>query len=297
MSEWLFRKELKPRAKEKELFYRESGQLQFHPQLFKVGKLINDQQLLKEDVLAITLAFQLNEEQVKPVIRWFRNVLTIQGHDDGDYQEYSKNLLRHDSSYASSMTDLVRFADTSIENITTTQIDGKTEVVTSHVYYNAEGKPDGKIEMLLNENESDGTQKLFNLSGYLFDALDVGCLLIIDEMDAKLHPNLMEKIITMFQDPAINNKRAQLIFTTHNTNILDAKLLRRDQLWITEKDRIGASSLYSIADYNTGKGKARNTEALEQNYIQGKYGGVPFLGELENFLDKQRHEQTSPAKH
>jgi hypothetical protein len=112
-------------------------------------------------------------------------------------------------------------------------------------------------------------------------------------MDVKLHPNLMEKLVLMFQDRKYNVNGAQLLFATHNTNLLSSKLLRRDQIWITEKNQMGATQLYSIADYKTDKGKARNTEALEQNYIDGKYGGVPFFGEFDNFLEGQRHEQAT----
>lgn len=106
----------------------------------------------------------------------------------------------------------------------------------------------------------------------------------------------MEKIVLMFQDKSKNTSCAQLIFTTHNTNLLNAKLLRRDQVWITEKNNFGATQLYSIADYKTDKGKARNTEALEQNYIDGKYGGVPFLVEFDNFLEQHKHEQATVEK-
>jgi len=83
-----------------------------------------------------------------------------------------------------------------------------------------------------------------------------------------------------------------LIFAGNNTNLLGAKLLRRDQVWVTEKNNFGATELYAIADYkpSTG-GKARNKEAIEQNYIDGKYGGVPFLGNLENFLERYSNEQ------
>jgi AAA15 family ATPase/GTPase len=119
---------------------------------------------------------------------------------------------------------------------------------------------------------------------------------VIDELDAQLHPNLMEKIVVMFQDKRINTHDAQLIFAGHNTNLLSAQLLRRDQVWITEKNKYGATELYSIADYKTSKGKARNKEAIEQNYLDGKYGGIPFLGDLENFLEQYPHEQTAQGQ-
>jgi len=82
-----------------------------------------------------------------------------------------------------------------------------------------------------------------------------------------------------------------LIFVGNNTNLLGSKILRRDQVWLTEKNKFGATELYSVADYKSSKGKARNTEAIEQNYIDGKYGGIPFLGDLENFLERYPNDQ------
>jgi AAA15 family ATPase/GTPase len=103
----------------------------------------------------------------------------------------------------------------------------------------------------------------------------------------------MEKMVELFQDQRINTNHAQLIFTTHNTNLMDAQLLRRDQVWITEKDRFGATHLYSIAEYKKGKGTPRNKEAIETNYIEGKYGGVPFLGNWENYIESKKDEQAA----
>ena len=194
------------------------------------------------------------------------------------------------------MEKLIFFADVNIQKLAATNIDGVSEVTTAHTLFDEKDEPIGTKVFLMSDNESEGTKKLFNLSGPIFNSLNLWKVLVIDEMDSKLHPNLMEKIVLMFQDKSINTNGAQLIFTTHNTNLLNSRLLRRDQVWITEKNNFGATQLYSIADYKTDKGKARNTEALEQNYIDGKYGGVPFLGEFENFLEQHKHEQATTEK-
>jgi hypothetical protein len=99
--------------------------------------------------------------------------------------------------------------------------------------------------------------------------------MVIDEFDARLHPLLSRKLVQVFQDPDLNAHGAQLVFATHDTNLLDATLLRRDQIWFVEKDRFGASHLYSLAEFNV-----RNDAALEKNYIEGKYGAIPFFGDL-----------------
>ncbi|MEI6950366.1 ATP-binding protein [Paraflavisolibacter sp. H34] len=296
VSEWLYQKELKLRSKEREVFFREEDELSFHPALFKVGKVIRDQKLAKKNVLVSTLAFQLNDEVANNIVSWFAMLNLLQGHLDEEFEEISREEILKHSNIAQKMEDLVRFADTSIEKLNYRSVDGDPKITTVHMFYNEKGEPVGQKELLLNGQESAGTKKLFNLSGPIFSSLEFGEVLIIDEMDSKLHPNLMERLVLMFQDLKLNQNGAQLIFTTHNTNILNARLLRRDQVWLTEKDSLGATRLYSIADYKTNKGKARNTEALEQNYIEGKYGGVPFLGNLDNFLEQQIHEQKGPAQ-
>jgi len=288
--EWLFEKDLKPRSKEKELFYRDTNELAYHASLFKVGKVIKEQNLAKENVLILSLAYQLNDETAKSIINWFGNFNVLKGQMDEFYEGFSKAQMQKQTDIADEMEKLIIFADTHIEKLSTISVDGKAEVTASHRLYNEKDEPVGITVFLMNKQESDGTQKLFNLSGPIFNSLRLGKVLVIDEMDAKLHPNLMEKLVLMFQDRKYNINGAQLIFATHNTNLLSSKLLRRDQVWITEKNQMGATQLYSIADYKTDKGKARNTEALEQNYIDGKYGGVPFLGEFDDFLEGQRHE-------
>ena len=108
-------------------------------------------------------------------------------------------------------------------------------------------------------------------------------VLIIDEMEARLHPLMTRAIIDIFSSPKTNPKRAQLIFTTHDINLLSNKLFRRDQIWFIEKDRQGCSQLYSLAEIKT----VRNDSSFEQDYIQGRYGAIPYLGDIrhEN-LDK-----------
>lgn len=289
--EWLFEKELKPRNKEKELFYRVKSSLESHPSLFKIGSLIRTQNLAKENVLILSLAHQFNDENAKNVIDWFTNLNTLKGHEDREYQNFSVSQIKEQTGIAGKMEKLIRFADTGIIGLATASILNKEEVLSSHMKFNEKGEPVHEYMFIMSKQESEGTRKLFNLSGPIFSSLAEGKVLVVDELDSKLHPNLTEKLVLMFQDRNINTKGAQLIFATHNTNLLSAKVLRRDQVWITEKNQFGASQLYSIADYNTDKGKARNTEAIEQNYIEGKYGGIPFLGDFENFLEQHSHEQ------
>lgn len=127
-------------------------------------------------------------------------------------------------------------------------------------------------EFSLNE-ESDGTQKFFGLLGPWIDALMNGYTIVIDELDIRLHTLLVKKLIEMFNDPDINKNNAQLIFSTHDTNLLDSDILRRDQIWFTEKKEDKSTDLYSLYDF----GGVRKTISIEKGYLNGKYGGIPIL--------------------
>jgi len=128
-------------------------------------------------------------------------------------------------------------------------------------------------------NESEGTQKLFELSPFIYDALKEKKVIVIDEFDARFHPLLTKKILELFNSE--NNFGSQFIFTTHDTNLLSSNSLRRDQIEFVEKDKYGASHLYSLSQF---KG-IRNTASFEKDYIQGKYGAIPFLGDFSKLLN------------
>lgn len=126
------------------------------------------------------------------------------------------------------------------------------------------------------ENESKGTLTLINLLSLAFVTILAGGVLVVDELDSSLHPLFCRKIINLFKSPKINPNKAQLIFSTHDTTILSADLLRRDEIWFTEKDHFGATSIYSLADFNV-----RETDNFEKGYLQGKFGAIPYFGKFE----------------
>ncbi|OGQ84739.1 MAG: hypothetical protein A2289_23040 [Deltaproteobacteria bacterium RIFOXYA12_FULL_58_15] len=129
------------------------------------------------------------------------------------------------------------------------------------------------------EQESAGTKTLFRLGPSVIAALARGSLLVIDELEASLHPLVAAQLVSQFNDPHTNPHNAQLVFTTHDTNLLGTTyrepMLRRDQIWLTEKGPAGATTLYPLTNY-----KPRKAENLERGYLQGRYGAIPFLGEL-----------------
>ena len=142
------------------------------------------------------------------------------------------------------------------------------------------GKESGTVLFDKND-ESEGTQNLFVLAGIILDALDEGTALVVDEFEKNLHPHITKFLIQLFHNPRINKKNAQLIFATHDTSQLDNDTFRRDQIWFTEKDEYGATSLFSLADI---KG-IRNTVPYDKWYNSGKFGATPIINELELFFD------------
>jgi len=135
------------------------------------------------------------------------------------------------------------------------------------------------------ELESKGTKKLFALLGPWFDTLENGKILIIDELDASLHSKLTTELLKVFQSN-INLKNAQLIFASHDTNLLRNDLFRRDQIWFTEKDEFGATDLYSLVEYKINQATSvRNDASFEKDYLIGKYGAIPYFGDIPKFLN------------
>ena len=133
-------------------------------------------------------------------------------------------------------------------------------------------------------HESGGTQKLFELSPFIYDALKNKSPIIIDEFDARFHPLLTRSIVELFNSN--ENVGSQLIFTTHDTNLLSSDLLRRDQIEFVEKDKYGASHMYSLVQF---KG-VRNTASFEEDYILGRYGAIPFLGDFSKLINTEEDD-------
>jgi AAA15 family ATPase/GTPase len=133
--------------------------------------------------------------------------------------------------------------------------------------------PKGSTKFELHD-ESEGTQRLYGLIAPVLDCLRDGRVLVVDELDSSLHTLLVRRLVTLFQTPELNPKGAQLIFSTHDTSLLDHTLFRRDQIWFTEKDADQATRLYPLTDFSP-----RKQEAWERGYLAGRYGAVPFFGD------------------
>ena len=152
------------------------------------------------------------------------------------------------------------------------------EAKTTHNIYDEQGNVSGIGTFDKDEMESEGTKKVIEMSGPIFDTLRLGKVLIVDELDAKLHPLLTRSILQLFMNPETNPHGAQLIFATHDTNLLNLAYLRRYQIWFTEKDKTESTDLYSLLEFKDENGtKIRNDRSVQKDYINGRYGAIPFL--------------------
>jgi len=303
-TEWLFHKLDK---RETKLFTRENDKLDISSK-FTEGKtwqeLVEKSGLkLRENALFISLLGQIfgNSPNVisRHIISWFDSVGIIDGVNDKHLIPFSL-LAYHEKKYGDRMLKLLKAADLSIANIETevkeTTDDSEKSnsknfdvaIRSLHKKYNSKDSAEVVFDFM--SAESEGTKKFFGLSGPLLDIIDNGKLLIIDELDARIHPLLTRKIVKLFHSDA-NKHGAQLICVTHNTNILDKELLRRDQIWFTEKNHEEKTQLYSLAEFKkNGKG-IRASASLEKNYIQGRYGAIPFLGDFENLWKTENSDE------
>lgn len=159
------------------------------------------------------------------------------------------------------------------------QQQGRKVIITSRKKFDENNKEIESETLPFEMIESEGTKKLLELGPFIFDSIKQSRPLLIDEFDARFHPLLTKKIVELFNSSS--NPNSQLIATTHDTNLLSSDLLRRDQIEFVEKDKFGASHLYSLVEF---KG-VRNDSSFEKDYILGKYGAIPFLGNFKRLLN------------
>jgi AAA15 family ATPase/GTPase len=239
----------------------------------------------RSNSLFLSMAVQLNSEALRPVFDWFSTGLVIFNEHAQLTPQASIQMLKQ-SEGRKQICAFLTAADISIADIEvvsrkvpgqTVHVDlaaGKTEVLNEeqHQLRFSHVTEQGNAVFDLMD-ESNGTRNLLFLAGPVLDILKKGLTLVIDELDTSLHTLLVRELVRLFHRPEVNMGGAQLIFTTHDTSLLDAPdLFRRDQVWFVEKDKEQASSLVALSEFSP-----RKNEALERGYLMGRYGGVPFL--------------------
>jgi AAA15 family ATPase/GTPase len=283
--EWLFYKS-KTGREYKTIFYRnaETDQLDFDK--IPAAQAENIKASLAAETLIVSLGEKLRVTKLKMVYNWFFNNEVIDF--SSDYESLFRSNMLPDKFVddIDVQNKVVQFFSSFDESIIGFDIK-KVLVEDSgggdddeRYIINAKHKVIGSNEVALIplQDESKGTLEMFSLFPFMQDVLNNGSLLFVDELNTKLHPLLVRNIILTFANPIININNAQLVFTTHDTWQLSNNLLRRDEIWFTDKDSNGVSSLYSLADFvDDGGVKIRKDESYEKNYLLGKYGAIPSL--------------------
>jgi uncharacterized protein len=307
ISEWLY---CKQKIKEIELFYRNYQSFDIHPRSFSKGSTLVREGLIRDNALLLSVAAQFNEPSSISVMEWFKSVRTISGLREEAYEAYTMGRTEK-PEHKKEILKLLKAADLGIQDIVLKKLDIQnlpkdmpkelkeiieekskdegaqfvSDILTAHRKYDSNNKTIGKVDFSMEEDESSGTGKFFALTGPILNSLENGDPLIVDELDSKLHPNLVCKIVALFNSKDLNPKNAQLIFNTHDTNLLSSGLFRRDQIWFTEKDKFGAAKIYSLADFKSDA--VRKDELFEENYIRGKYGATPLLSFFDSIIENE----------
>ena len=295
LEEWLY---AWPNGKKQTWLVRDGEVFSYGNFLMGENKIIEG--VTRTNALFLSAAAQLKHSQLTPLFSWFsaiesvnlptRRLPRFRGGSDSAVMLLMEDAreLRHVSLFdeeepPDSLLDrfksLIRNADFGIIDI---RVNRNPTQPTRYRPSGLELKHQHESDdaWLPLEEESRGTRTLFQVALPILRTIQRGRILVVDELEASMHPNLAEHIIRQFNDPKTNPRNAQLIFSTHDTNLLGTlsgtPALRRDEVWLTEKDAQGATVLYPLTDF-----KPRNDENIERGYVQGRYGAIPYLGNFQ----------------
>jgi len=296
VTEWLF-ESLK--TKEYPCFLRNKQEIKIWER-FKEGKKLEDK--TRANALFISVVSQFNGKKASLIVDWFFQLTPVHGLNTSLSNYSSKTIeLLLDKDHRNKLKELILKADFAIEDIEFIEMDKEQirsslskdklaafnkrydmmttigRVNTSHSKYDAHLNKIGIEIFNLEQEESEGTKKFFNIMGFLYDAITEGKIIVMDELNARFHTFLSMSILQLFNSK--KNINGQIVFVSHDTNLMRNTLLRRDQIYFVEKDSYGSSNLYSLVEY-----KSRKEAPIEKNYLEGKFGGIPMIDALvDNF--------------
>ena len=289
LEEWLH---AYPKGKKQIWFHRTSGKpISFSTKLTGENRTIEN--LTRNNSLFLSAAAQNNHEALRVPYRWIADLLFVMEENRSIFRDHTAKLCQS-SAYLDEVFRLVSAADLGITGIKVEQPEVPEEQkkmfakrVDALKAAGVRGPPrdltgDPQIQLLHrvgdrevpfeSGQESRGTLAYLALLGPVVDSLKKGMPLIVDELDSSLHPLLSAHLVSLFNDPATNPRGSQLIFSTHDTNLLVGGLLRRDQIWFSEKASDGCTHLFPLSDF-----KLRRTDNLQSGYLLGRYGAIPFI--------------------
>ncbi len=296
-SEWLFRKD----KREVLLFFRQGKEIDIKTG-FKEGRGLENK--TRENALFLSVVAQFNGKISNKVLEGIKDLYIISGLDDFDYRDYTAHEIKEKTEVKTRILHLLGMADLEIKDIQVSEFEMSLsdlpsdlsesvkkdiiklglkgrKIFSLHNQYDSDGNIVGLAPINFERYESKGTIKFFSLLGPIIDVLDHGYTLIVDELDARFHPLMTHEIIALFNNPKVNTKGAQLIFATHDVIQLKSGQFRRDQIWFTEKGKIGDTRLTSLVEY-----KVRKEINFADKYITGRFGAIPYLFNFGRGWDK-----------
>lgn len=305
-SEWLFGV---PNEREVTFFIREGNKInevseKHYEEGYKLKSFFTENEgeneVFRSNSLFLGSVASMNGKFSKQLLNSMSSITVLSGLADKQLFNITGTQLKSDES-KNRIVDFLKIADLGINSLDLIEItkDNLSKdtpenlikeieqgnkiglVLSIHSKYNEKKEKVGEIPLQFLSTQSQGTLKMFEISSFIFKAIENGEVIVIDEFDARFHPLISKKIVELFNSK--DNKASQLIFVTHDTNLLSADLLRRDQIDFVEKDSFGESHLYSLVQF---KG-IRNTASFQKDYIKGKYGAIPFLGDFNNLFKKE----------
>ncbi len=267
-----------PNGREALIFSRENGKYEFRDNIQEQTTLSGR---TPDNKLYLVSSNDWNLPQTENPYKWFfEDLCSIT--DLSSSSETVAEIVKSDEQKARILKELL-LADLGISDVSIKTISGKKEepiITTTHRMIAEDGSTE-HFELLMDQ-ESSGTQRFFARIGGWLQAMENGSLLIVDEIEHSMHPLLTRRLIEMIQDSELNKNGAQLIFTTHDAQLLDLTFLRRDQIWFAEKnENTCATELYSLASFSPRKG-----ENIRKGYLQGRFGAIPFIGSRKTILSE-----------
>ncbi len=283
-SEWLYVL-LNGSNKESYCFKRDGQDIKVNSKVLKGAGGVSSR--TRTDALFLSTAAQFNVEVALSIKNWFSNHLTILSGLD-DTLAYTAETFMQNTQIRNQILRLINIVDSCIKEVNVERLDGVAtqnlpfEIRATHEMF----EKDNVIgsESLDFKFESLGTTKLFALLGPFLTTILHGGVLLVDEFGASMHTQLSMELLKLFYS-TMNMNGAQLIVTTHDTNLLRRDLLRRDQIWFSEKNEKGFSDLYSLVEYKVNQANSvRNDASFSKDYLLGRYGAIPYFGNLDKFI-------------
>lgn len=306
VSEWLYRKS--QGAKAAKLFTRDENEYDISANFFKEGKGLEKR--TRDNALFLSVCAQFNGDIATKVLNWMQRLRNVSGLTESGFFGFTAERLQ-DKKNQKELLNFAQKADFNIQSLASElefiradhlpdtmpenlkkriiadRTVGSSSIKTTHSILDENDQVVGQQDFDLKADESEGTQKFIALSGPITHTLETGSILLIDELDARLHPRLTQAIVDLFHSP-VNRHNAQLICATHDVTLMEPERFRRDQIWFCDKDKNGATELFNLGSFDVNQ--VRPNSKFSRQYMLGLFGALPNLAHFQEAAELATHE-------